>query len=225
MSEGWLFRLAHPVVACAGAGGFSNSTIAPIPPPMSPPASLLPVTVLVLCALGCGRAPSPSPSSSVSATSVALSAAPGAACGAEAPQVEAPQVEACALPGAPVSAQRDDKSLTGAPLAVCSSAPLTGWFRDGKCSAGADDTGVHVVCAKLTEEFLSFTKSKGNDLVTPRGAFPGLVAGQQWCLCASRWDEAARAGVAPPVVLDATHESATRVAGASSLKAHALGRP
>lgn len=107
---------------------------------------------------------------------------------------------------------------------MCSSAPLTGWFRDGKCSAGADDTGVHVVCAKLTDEFLSFSKSKGNDLVTPRGAFPGLRAGQQWCLCAARWDEAERAGVAPPVVAEATHASATRVVRAETLKAHAVVR-
>lgn len=191
---------------------------------MSPRASTLSVSVLLLgalCPLGCGRAPSPTPSSSVSATSAPASAPPpGSACGA-APA----EVEACALPSAPVTSRRDDKSLTGDPLAVCSSAPLTGWFRDGKCSAGADDTGVHVVCAKLTDEFLSFTKSKGNDLVTPRDAFPGLRAGQQWCLCASRWDEAERAGVAPPVVIDATHASATRVVGVEKLKAHALGRP
>ena len=158
----------------------------------------------------------------MSAAGVAVSAPPpGAACGAE----DAPSIEACALPSAPVSARADDKSLTGGALAVCSSAPLTGWFRDGKCSAGTDDTGVHVVCAKLTDEFLSFSKSKGNDLVTPRGAFPGLRAGQQWCLCASRWGEAERAGVAPPVVVDATHASATRVVAAETLKAHALGRP
>lgn len=167
--------------------------------------SWLSIAVLLPCAIACSRAPAPTPSSS--------------------PHAAPPQGEACALPNAPVSAQRDDKSLTGAPLAMCSSEPLTGWFRDGKCSAGADDTGVHVVCAKLTEEFLSFTKSKGNDLVTPRGAFPGLVAGQQWCLCAARWEEASRAGVAPPVVLEATHASATRVARAEDLKAHALGRP
>lgn len=157
--------------------------------------------LLLPCALGCSRAPAP------------------------APQASPPQGEACALPSAPVAARADDTSLTGAPLATCSSEPLTGWFRDGKCSTGPEDTGVHVVCAKLTDEFLSFTKAKGNDLVTPRGAFPGLVAGQQWCLCAARWEEASRAGVAPPVVLEATHASATRVARPEDLKAHALARP
>lgn len=186
-------------------------------------ASALAVSALLSYAFGCGRAPTPAPSSSssVSAATLAASAPPrGSACGAD-----APQVEACALPSAPVSARADDKSLTGGALAVCSSAPLTGWFRDGKCSTGADDSGVHVVCAKVTDEFLSFSKSKGNDLVTPRGAFRGLQAGQQWCLCASRWNEAERAGVAPPVVLEATHASATRVVGAETLKAHALGGP
>lgn len=178
---------------------------------------LLPLS-LAWSAFGCGRAPS---SSAATATSETVSVSPpGSACGAD-----APPASACALPSTPVVSRPDDTSVAGGPLAVCSSAPLTGWFRDGKCSAGADDSGVHVVCAKLTDEFLAFTKSKGNDLVTPRGAFPGLRAGQQWCLCAARWDEAERAGVAPPVVLDATHSSALRVVGAEKLKAHPLGRP
>lgn len=181
----------------------------------------LPALLLLLSTLGCSRAPSPTLSSSVPPASAGVSALPpSSACGAD-----APPVEACALPSAPVASRPDDLSLAGGPLAVCSTAPLTGWFRDGKCSAGADDSGVHVVCAKLTDEFLSFTKSKGNDLVTPRGAFPGLRAGQQWCLCAARWGEAERAGFAPPVVIEATHASAVRIVGAATMKAHALGQP
>ncbi len=175
--------------------------------------SYLSVGISLVLAVGCGRAPTSSSTVHAASASAALAAS------------GPPPAEACALPAAPVSSSPDDQSLTGGPLAVCSSAPLTGWFRDGKCSAGADDTGVHVVCAKLTDEFLSFSKSKGNDLVTPRGAFPGLRAGQQWCLCAARWDEAERAGVAPPVVADATHATATRVVRAETLKAHALVRP
>ena len=152
-------------------------------------------STLLLSAFGCGRTPAP------------------------------PQSSSCPLPSTQISSRADDKSVTGDPLATCSSAPLTGWFRDGKCSTGADDTGVHVVCAQLTDDFLSFTKSQGNDLVSPRGAFPGLHAGQRWCLCASRWDEAERAGVAPPVVLEATHDSAMRIVDAAKLKTHAVGRP
>ena len=84
---------------------------------------------------------------------------------------------------------------------------MTGYFRDGFCRTDASDSGTHVVCARMTEEFLTFTKSKGNDLSTPILAykFPGLKPGDQWCLCALRWQEAMVAGVAPPVVLEATN--------------------
>ncbi len=90
---------------------------------------------------------------------------------------------------------------------------MTGWTREGLCTTGPGDNGVHVVCAEMTEEFLAFTKDRGNDLSTPhpQARFPGLAAGDRWCLCASRWAEADAAGVAPTPVLDATHEAALRI--------------
>ncbi len=93
-------------------------------------------------------------------------------------------------------------------LQECSCDPMTGFYRDGKCRTGPGDTGSHVVCAIMTKEFLEFTRSRGNDLSTPMPYFnfPGLKPGDRWCLCASRWKEAYRAGVAPPVILEATHE-------------------
>jgi uncharacterized protein (DUF2237 family) len=100
------------------------------------------------------------------------------------------------------------RNVFGEDLIVCSTAPLTGYFRNGCCETGPEDLGTHTVCAIVTEEFLKFSKTRGNDLITPRPewAFPGLKAGDRWCLCASRWIEAYRAGVAPYVVLEATHE-------------------
>jgi uncharacterized protein (DUF2237 family) len=129
---------------------------------------------------------------------------------------------ACALPSAPVISRASDKNIDGAPLAICSNAPLTGFFRDGRCSTGADDLGVHVVCAQVTDEFLQFSKARGNDLVTPRGSFAGLKGGDRWCLCAARWREAEEAGVAPPVVIEATHEAAKSIVDEKRLHAHAL---
>lgn len=99
---------------------------------------------------------------------------------------------------------------------------MTGFYRDGKCSTGAGDFGVHVVCAQVTEEFLAFTKSQGNDLSTPRSNFPGLKPGDRWCLCASRWKEALDAGVAPPVVLSATHAATLEHVSLSELKQHSV---
>ena len=101
-------------------------------------------------------------------------------------------------------------SLNDKPLEICSIDPLTGYERDGFCKNNELDSGTHVVCAKLTEDFLKFTKSKGNNLITPREGFPGLKANQKWCLCGLRWEEARRAGKAPPVILEATHKSALR---------------
>ncbi len=116
------------------------------------------------------------------------------------------------------------KNVLGEPLEVCCTSPMTGFYRDGVCSTGAGDFGVHVVCAEVTEEFLAFTKSRGNDLSTPVPAFdfPGLKPGDRWCLCASRWKEALDAGVAPPVVLSATHASAVEYVSLNELKQHAL---
>ena len=117
-----------------------------------------------------------------------------------------------------------DLNVLGQPLETCSMDPLTGFYRDGCCSTGEDDVGRHVVCAIVTDEFLEFSKSKGNDLTTPRPefGFPGLVEGDQWCLCAERWKEALEAGTAPRVRLQATHAAALRHVSLDALKRHAL---
>lgn len=109
------------------------------------------------------------------------------------------------------------------PLRACSYDPLTGYFRDGCCHTGPHDVGRHVVCAKVTAEFLAFSLQRGNDLVTPRPQwrFAGLKPGDRWCLCALRWKEALEAGVAPPVILEATHEAALQVVSLADLQAHA----
>lgn len=100
------------------------------------------------------------------------------------------------------------KNVFGENLMPCSTAPMTGFYRNGCCETGKDDLGTHTVCAVMTKEFLEFSKTKGNDLMTPRPEweFPGLQPGDRWCLCANRWMEAFTAGVAPKVVLEATHE-------------------
>lgn len=116
------------------------------------------------------------------------------------------------------------RNVLGGPLATCGTEPVTGFYRDGCCHTGPDDLGSHVVCAEVTAEFLAFTASRGNDLATPRPAmgFAGLSPGDRWCLCASRWEEARRAGVAPPVVLAACHERALELVDLAHLRAHAL---
>ena len=104
----------------------------------------------------------------------------------------------------------DALNVLGGPLQACSFDPLTGFFRDGCCHTGPQDSGTHVVCARVTDAFLQFSLARGNDLITPRPQwrFQGLKAGDRWCLCVSRWLEAYEAGVAPPVVLEATHANA-----------------
>jgi uncharacterized protein len=106
--------------------------------------------------------------------------------------------------------KKDVRNVLGTPLKQCCTEPLTGFYRDGYCRTGDVDTGSHVIAATVTQEFLDFTKSRGNDLITARKEFnfPGLKAGDKWCLCALRWREAYFAGVAPPVDLAATHEKA-----------------
>lgn len=103
------------------------------------------------------------------------------------------------------------KNIHGEALSVCSSQPMTGWFRDGSCRTNAQDRGRHVVCAVMTEAFLQFTRSRGNDLSTPKpdARFPGLKPNDRWCLCALRWREAQESGFAPPVITTATHAKAT----------------
>jgi len=117
------------------------------------------------------------------------------------------------------SAQRN---LLGLPLQPCSTQPMTGFFRTGCCETDETDQGRHVVCAQMTKEFLAFSASRGNDLATPRPGFAGLRPGDRWCLCAARWKEAFDAGVAPPVILAATHDSATEIVDRTALLAHAL---
>ncbi len=118
----------------------------------------------------------------------------------------------------------DAKNVLGNTLEDCSTDPLTGFYRDGCCRTGAGDYGVHVVCARVTQAFLEFSRDRGNDLMTPAPeyGFPGLKPGDQWCLCAARWQEALDAGVAPPVVLAATHISALEFLSLDDLLAHAL---
>lgn len=119
----------------------------------------------------------------------------------------------------------DPVNVLGTELEPCSFDPLTGFFRDGHCRTEGRDPGFHAVCAVMTEEFLAFSVSVGNDLVTPRPEwhFPGLRAGDRWCLVAMRWQEALEAGVAPPVVLEATHASALEFVSLADLEAHAFG--
>ncbi|MEO8038786.1 MAG: DUF2237 domain-containing protein [Betaproteobacteria bacterium] len=118
----------------------------------------------------------------------------------------------------------DAKNVFGEPLAPCCLDPLTGFYRTGACDTGPEDRGAHVVCARVTQAFLEFERAQGNDLVTavPEHDFPGLKAGDQWCLCAGRWREALEAGVAPPVVLAATHEKVLDLVPLEALKRHAL---
>ncbi len=116
------------------------------------------------------------------------------------------------------------ENVIGGKLEVCCTSPMTGFYRDGSCNTGAGDFGAHIVCAQMTEEFLAFTKSRGNDLSTPAPmySFPGLKPGERWCLCASRWQEALAAGVAPPVILSATHAAALEYVSLDELKQNAL---
>lgn len=115
-------------------------------------------------------------------------------------------------------------NVLGEPLIPCSENPLTGFFRDGCCNTSREDAGLHVVCVRVTEEFLEFSRARGNDLTTPHAefGFPGLKPGDQWCLCAARWQEALEAGAAPRVVLQATHAAALRVVKLKNLKEYAI---
>ncbi|MBM3675348.1 MAG: DUF2237 domain-containing protein [Actinobacteria bacterium] len=114
------------------------------------------------------------------------------------------------------------RNVLGGDLEHCGIEPLTGFYRDGCCNTGADDAGVHVVCTQVTEEFLAFSQQAGNDLTTPQPGFAGLRPGDRWCLCASRWAEALDAGVAPPVILEATHLQALEWVTLDDLRRHAL---
>lgn len=116
--------------------------------------------------------------------------------------------------------KKNEKNVLGTELKIAGTSPITGFYRDGFCSTGNADTGIHVVAAVVTDQFLQYSKARGNDLITPHPTygFPGLKAGDKWCLCAARWKEAYDAGVAPPVVLEATHEKALEYATLDELK-------
>jgi len=115
-------------------------------------------------------------------------------------------------------------NVLGEPLASCSENPLTGYYRDGCCNTERADSGSHTVCVRVTADFLRFSRDRGNDLSTPRTefGFPGLRPGDQWCLCAARWKEALDAGVAPMVVLQATHATSLRIVKLADLKRYAV---
>jgi uncharacterized protein (DUF2237 family) len=119
--------------------------------------------------------------------------------------------------------RRPERNVLGEPLESCSTAPMTGFFRDGCCNTGREDRGSHTVCAVMTDAFLAFSKLCGNDLSTPMPdyGFPGLKPGDRWCLCAPRWHEALLADKAPRVMLRATHEGALAHCDLADLKAHA----
>lgn len=116
------------------------------------------------------------------------------------------------------------KNVLGTPLQTCCKNPMTGFFRNGRCDTGAKDFGLHLVCTRVTAEFLAFSAERGNDLSTPspENAFPGLKPGDKWCLCVTRWKEALEAGAAAPVVLEATHISSLEFVSIEELSAHAV---
>jgi uncharacterized protein len=124
----------------------------------------------------------------------------------------------------PIRYDADARNVLGEELVPCSLDPVTGFFRNGCCETGPHDVGMHTVCAVMTAEFLSYSKSVGNDLSTPRPdlGFDGLKPGDRWCLCAPRWKEALDAGAAPQVVLNATHEETLAIVPLGILKDHAV---
>lgn len=115
-------------------------------------------------------------------------------------------------------------NVLGGPLDCCCASPATGYFRDGYCHTGPTDLGSHTVCTQVTAAFLEFSQRRGNDLSTPRPEFQfaGLRPGDRWCVCVERWKEAFDAGVAPPVVLTATHSRALAVVSLEQLREHAV---
>jgi uncharacterized protein (DUF2237 family) len=120
--------------------------------------------------------------------------------------------------------RRSSRNVLGGLLEMCSIQPMTGFFRNGCCDSGPEDVGSHTVCAVMTTEFLAFSKSRGNDLSTPRPeyGFPGLQPGDRWCLCAPRWQEALEANSAPRVVLRATEQGALEFCALEDLKRYAV---
>lgn len=118
----------------------------------------------------------------------------------------------------------DSVNVFGDPLIECSASPVTGFFRDGCCNTNGQDLGSHTVCVEITEAFLEFSRSKGNDLSTPveEFGFPGLHPGDRWCLCAARWLEAQQADMAPRVYLQRTHKNALEIVPMALLRQYAV---
>lgn len=116
------------------------------------------------------------------------------------------------------------RNVLNKPLKACCMNPKTGFYRTGFCDTGGGDVGIHVVCARMTEDFLQFSRERGNDLSTPvpEWGFPGLKPGDRWCLCVVRWKEALEAGQAPPVVLESTHISTLEFVSLEELRKHAV---
>ena len=116
------------------------------------------------------------------------------------------------------------KNVLGTELQACCFEPKTGWYRDGFCNTDMNDHGSHVVCAEMTDEFLNFSAKCGNNLKTPMPAygFPGLKAGDKWCLCVSRWKEAMEVGLAPPIILESSHQKALETVTIDDLRKHQL---
>lgn len=133
-------------------------------------------------------------------------------------------IRASAMPGRATQVSSRPLNVLGTELTCCCTSPRTGFYRDGFCQTGPQDVGRHTVCARVTTEFLEFSRSRGNDLITPMPNynFPGLRDGDKWCLCVSRWKEAFDAGVAPPIVLEATHSAALDVVTLEQLRARTV---
>ena len=123
-----------------------------------------------------------------------------------------------------MASMEKQKNVLDSELQDCGISPMTGFYRDGCCNTGPGDVGTHTVCAIMTDEFLEYSKSKGNDLITPRPEFdfPGLKAGDAWCLCALRWEEARQAGCAPRVKLTSTNIKTLEMVEFEDLKAHQI---
>jgi uncharacterized protein (DUF2237 family) len=115
------------------------------------------------------------------------------------------------------------KNVFGQPLKICkSNNKITGWKRDGYCSNDLEDVGTHIVCARVTTDFLMFSYSKGNDLITTRRGFVGLLDGDRWCLCVMRWIEAYNSGAAPPIFLESTDQAVLKYVNSDILRQYAL---
>lgn len=137
--------------------------------------------------------------------------------------IEGYDTDTCSIPSVKDDSNDNQQlNVYNEPLQVCSVDPMTGWKRDGTCSTHDDDSGTHTVCAQVNDEFLEYTKSKGNDLSTPRGSFPGLKEGDKWCLCSLRWSQAMEDGKAPPLKLNATNKKTLEYVNKDTLEKYKI---